>query len=376
MSVPAARIEADLPCPRWLVGYSFVAIFLISLQSFYFASGGAWLCYAGALLLLPLAAGRRIAVEPLLIAAALLCMTTFQMLSAAGFEPKSALGALFSVLMLSVISSAYRDRKSALLTAVSLCLLAHLGAFLVQVLWWAGTGIVMDMSGLLGFEPASWSSTAKSLTVAGVIVPRFTGLLNEPGTYSAVVIALTIAHYALRRALTPISLAALASVAATASLGGGVLILALLCAIAADLMLRRGRLGLGQATIVAALGAGALILLARLFEKRQALGPAETVFHSGMVRWITAHENLSLNGMPYGALPAGFIVNDIGVWADVLVRWGVLGLAALAIYLAVVVGGVQALLMAPLLLTKLKLTYPLLFVVVATVRLGPVGRSA
>lgn len=359
-----------------LTAYVAMAVFMISLQSFYFPSGGSWLCYLGALMLWPLAIGRRPALEPVLIVGLLLGFTTIQALSGREIEIKTAFGMLFSAATLIIVGAGFRDRKSVLLNALTLCLSLHLAAFGVQVLYWMIRGEVLDLTGALGFEPASWSSTLKSLVVAGVRIPRFTGLLNEPGTYSAVMIGLTTAHYGLRRSLSPVSLLALMSVVATASLGGSILVVVLLVVVGLDRMLRRGRTAPGTGAMIASLAIGSALAMAALFRKRSAIGDAESAYHAGMVKWITAYENLSLTGLNSGDLPHRFIINDIGVWADVLVRWGVIGLAGLALYLGLVVGGVQALLMAPLMLTKLKLTYPLLFLAIATVRLGPVKTRA
>ena len=372
----SSRIEASKRFNSTVsIAYVTLACMMMTLQSFYFAGGASWLCYIGLLLLAPLAVRGHLQAESTLLFGAALCFTAIQVFSGSGIEPKSAFGVLFSSSGLVIVSIAFRDRKKLLETAIRICIWFHLAAFFSQCGYWLLTGSVLDITGSLGFESASWSSI-KGFNFGGIQIPRFSGLLNEPGTYSAVTIALAVSYYALTRAVTPVFVIALISIISSASLSGVVLVVALLFAVSVDRM-RRGRSGrfVTGAFLLFAAGAGALWLRS-LFDQRASFRTPESTYHSTMARWVTAPENLSVFGLSRDSLPAMFVVNDIGVWADILVRWGVVGLLALLAYILFVVGGVQALLIAPLILTKLKVTYPLLFLAIAIVRLGPTSEGS
>lgn len=367
----AHRVTADPSATRTSSGavrvaYVATGLFLITLQSFYFGSdreGLSLLCYLGLLMLLPF-----IAAEPVrcVLLPVPLILITFASIKAV-LSPDgqlSLLGMGFSVLAVLAVPAACAWRRSILARALSAVILIHVGFVAIQIVYFAATRGHLDLLGSLGFEDQRVFSR-KGLSIFGVLVPRFAGLFNEPGTYSAVVMTLVAARYAVRPQLDRILLTALASVLATMSLGGLVLATAFTGIALVTSAAKRGRI------IEAIAGAAALpfavIWLRRLYAQRN-LDERE-LYQVYLWNWFWTQPRTAF-GAAIEQLQTGIVINDIGVWVYAIHVAGLVTTALLAISLVATLNLSGIALLGVILMTKIKMTYPLLYLALSAVIMG------
>lgn len=343
-------------------------MFLLSLQSFYFpAFGGSVLCYAGLLMLLPLMLGRPVVLPALSLAAVFYLLIGIRGFSDPTSLEKGFVGTALGLLGLIAVPAAFADRRQVLAQALRIALTAHAVIIFVQAaLFFSGFGYV-DLLKPFGLVQSVMSQKG---VVFGVIqVPRFAGLFNEPGSYSSVVMAMLAAEYALSRRFSWVTLLVLASVAATVSLGGMVLASVFLGAVVWDRVLRR------RVSMASAVGSGIglasfLLYLKSNFEKRAQLYLETGMLQDSMLAWALNPKHLTLLGVRAANIPFGFSQGYVGVWLDVLVFYGALGLAATGAFVVLALDLSGAALAGVILLAKLKFTYPLVFALLGAVYCG------
>lgn len=348
-------------------GYLATSLFLITLQSFYFANGGgglSLLCYLGLLMLLPF-----IAVEPvryvlLPLPLILIGFASIKALLAADGQ-MSLLGMAFSALAVLAVPAASGWRSLTLARALSMVILIHVGLVAVQVLYFAATLSHLDLLGGFGFEPQRVFSS-KGLLVFGLTVPRFAGLFNEPGTYSAVMMTLVVARYAVLPRIDRTLALALASVVATMSMGGLVLATAFMGIVLITSAARRGRVIEAVAGLIAL--PIAVAWLRRLYAQRSLIDEGE-IYQVYLWNWFWAQPRTAF-GSSVEQLQRGIVINDIGVWVYAIHVTGVIATTLLAITLLATLSLTGLGLLTVILMSKVKMTYPLLYLGLAALLMG------
>ncbi|MFC3324254.1 hypothetical protein [Mesorhizobium cantuariense] len=236
-----------------------------------------------------------------------------------------------------------------------------------QVTYFAMFRVYFDPLASLGLADQAVISR-KGLELAMGRIPRFAGLSNEPGTHSTMIASLLAGEYALSRKLSKISVFGILSAIATMSLGG-MMFVAMFCGVVGVhqfFAVRRYRL------LVAAVGIATLAILiywAMLNLETRSQLYVEGTQHDQMMEWAFSYQRITLFGLSESQIPMFFTFGYLGVGLDFLLRyglWAVVGIAAYLLTLPPLGIGLSIVLLA----TKLKLTYPLVFVILATIKIG------
>lgn len=347
--------------------YSSAAVFLITLQSFYFSSlGGAVLCYIGLIMLVPLMKNVPVPIS---------VVTFFSMLSVGnivgviisggGLEGlKSVAGAVVSSVSLIIVYCVYVDRIELIKSTLKVVILLHFIALLVQILYFYVSGQYFDVLEYLDLGEQRVFSL-KGLEFNGIRVPRFSGLFNEPGTYATIIVPIVAVDYVLSRRVGVLTILVPISAVATMSLGGMLIAILFLLLVGCREFLNQPR---WRFAIVSSGVFLFSILLWRIFGTFQLREELDINTQDGMA-WA-----LSLNAMtPFGYatkdLPGYYSAGYLGVWLDFYIGGGIWALGSLVAFLASFTPFYMCVLVI-VLLSKAKLSYPLLFVLLAMIKIA------
>lgn len=353
------------------------SVFLISLQSFYIGSlGGSLLCVLGATMLTILmvlwSRGERIRVPswgmayPIMILFFVFAFLLQDTIRYAG-DPttvKSNMGlSLFSLMSISWIP--FAANRDLVTNAVRFCIYLHLLFFVIQVVVFFANGTYLDYLSIIGLESRPWS--LKGLTVEGIgRIPRFTGLYNEPGTYSVHVATLGILLTTMERRLSLPAVVSLASSALTLSLFGvvlatfGFLVALFLKRRVSDSWITVSAISL--VTLIFVISGAAESVHTRLYSDYSGLDGRENLIRL----YFEGDAKDILFGVNPAAMANVTAVNDAGLWFWFVGNYGLLGWAYLAVIciFAGFAGGVGGfMLMLISMLTKLKATYPFFWLI-------------
>lgn len=353
--------------------YVAAALIAMSLQSVYLPQFGmAAFCYIGLLMLIPL---MNAPVQPTVfwIAVFLLIGMCGTLAAAEDGGTKTILGSIGSTAALVVVPSCFAKNPRPLLIGLRCAIAAHALMVFFQIGYFVLFRTYFDPLSALGLGDQAVMSK-KGLELAIGRIPRFAGLSNEPGTHATMIASILAGEYAISRQLSKTSILGILSAMATMSLGG-MMFVAIFCGVVGFhqfFAVRKYR------WIVAAAGIAVLSLLAYWvlvnFETRSHIY-IEGTQHDQMMDWALSYDRMTLFGLSDSQIPMFFTFGYLGAGLDFLLRYGLWGAAGIAMFVASLpflgVG-----LSAVLLVTKLKLTYPLVFVLLATIRLGTAyGRS-
>ncbi|RWC58951.1 hypothetical protein [Mesorhizobium sp.] len=347
--------------------YVAVAIIAMTLQSVYLPQFGmAAFCYVGLLMLVPLL-NAPIKANIFWIVAFLLIGMCGTLVTAEDGGTKTVLGTIGSTLALVLVPACFSKDPRPLLFGLRCAIAAHAAMVLFQIIYFAMFQTYFDPLASLGLADQAVISR-KGLVLAIGRVPRFAGLSNEPGTHSTMIASLLVGEYALSRRLSKISIFGILSTIATMSLGG-MMFVAMFCSVVGlhqVFAVRRYRL------IIAAVGIALLAILiywAMLnFETRSQLY-VEGTQHDQMMEWAFSYQRITPFGLSESQIPVYFTFGYLGAGLDFLLRyglWAVVGIATYLLTLPLLCIGLSIVLLA----TKLKLTYPLIFVILATINIG------
>jgi hypothetical protein len=332
-------------------------LFLTTLQSYYFYNLGAalfTLVGAGLLFLVGIPRARP---ERVLLGLAVLFSLFYGFYIVVDLFDRGRASALLSCpfLLMTILGTywAYRNRQHFLIRVLRGVIVAHLFFFLLQVAVWILTRHYIDFLEPIVGESQRYTSL-KGLSIGFLRIPRFCGLFNEPGTFSVYVFLLMATDYLMSRRVTALSMLAALCICFTFSLFGVVLVTSF--ALIALYDLRR-------------FGDCILVLIAMLIvywgvntsiRERMASDYAGVEDRKEAV--IMALEPaVFLRGAPEHRLD-GIITNGNGMFVATILHGGILELILLL--LAVVFctrknEAVPALLVTAVMMTKIKLTYPL-----------------
>jgi hypothetical protein len=238
---------------------------------------------------------------------------------------------------------------------LGLVICIHLLLYFVQVLYWVSTGLYLDFLEPITGEMQKYSS-AKGAMFNGVRVPRFTGVFNEPGTYSTYLFALMILKYLIDREMGIVVFLTLLTISMNLSLFGAVLSF---CFILVVIFEKR--------SIRVAVGAGLFCIAASFFMipaivLRLTGGYAEVSERGDLIGNLWDPERL-LFGVPGSGSEGYFALNDAGMWVASLLHGGVFEafLLVLVLLLVVPLRVSSVVLVLLVTLTKIKMTYPFLW---------------
>jgi len=130
----------------------------------------------------------------------------------------------FFVIMIAVLSVilVFNGRQTFFHSILGFAILLHVLFFFLQAIVWFSTGYFLDYVLVLTGEHSSYISV-KGITLFGERVPRFTGLFNEPGTYSVWIFSLISIYYFIKPKPSSILFVALISMLFSLSLYGAVM---------------------------------------------------------------------------------------------------------------------------------------------------------
>lgn len=358
--------------------YVTIAVFAMSLQSFYFpALGGAALCVAGLAMLLPMAKNHP---DPRSVAMFLaVCLTVFfQMIFLGADILKPNFGLVISASALIVARSVFFERASLLKRALANVLMMHAAIIATQVLYFAITrDLISPLSMLGGGDVRSFSK--KGVVIGTVLVPRFSGLFSEPGTYSGVIVPVLAAYFSLSRKIDRVFIISAFSVLMTLSLGGMAVVTVLGCIALgreARAFRRRRWMIVSGSILVACLALWTSFNL----EKRDEITTNEDALQYIMADWALSTKSISVIGLSDRDTPEYYSEGYLGSGLDIFVSGGIFLVAAVGGFL-LSLGSVMSILLASvLMISKIKITYPMLYFALGVISMSgavsiPAGRQ-
>ena len=349
----------------WLFGF---ALFLATLQSFhYYALGGAVLPYLGAAIfaVMALAVFAQKGLETRVWGVGLV---SFGLMAASGLaviaihgEYKSAFGIILSASMLLVVPTLLPRIQAE--RALSAVLSIHIGLFVVQVAWWFASENYLDYL-LLSDLDSRWSSN-KGYRLYGHLVPRFTGAFTEPATYAGVVGAMTACLIFIRRRLGWLGAVSIGTLVLSASTTGFVLAAGLATGAMFPVVCRLGGLKRIGLLATAALAGSVFVAFAytRFQRRLQFTGGSEDAAVLSL-EWLFSPTSFNLFGHDLSSLPEFVSYDYFGIWMGAYLQAGFVGLLGVLVAHAPIFFA-NPFIAGTMLLAKIKLTYPLAFVLIA-----------
>lgn len=353
------------------------ALVFITLQSFYFQGAGAAFTYIGLLVFLALnfrqmEFGHEVSALTGFLVLMLMISSFFRILEGLSLKDFLSLVATVSmVLSMPMIYSIVLKRRQEMIFCLSAMILLHVSVLLFQAFYWSVTKEYFDILKLLSGVD-SGSVGKKSVVLGGYVVPRFSGMFNEPGTYSVIIMSLVMAYYFGRDQVDKVVGLGVLSVLMTMSMFGVVLVG---CFFLSMLVVKRRNINSLRVLIF-----GALVLTGFYFVGGVAAVTERLASHSdyggvdfrvGMIQHFLADGNSLLVGVSIEAIPDGFVPNDAGLW---FAFWYFFGLPGLLCFVAVALFSYYksrrldvAILVIAIFLTKIKFSNPILWFLIALV---------
>lgn len=347
-----------------------VGLFLITLQSFYFPVVGSGLTILGLMLLLIMSLwSLQIDKEVLALVGIFVFLlgisAAIKILSGIAEEDfVSLVATLFMVISIPFVHSLLRNKTEVAIAAMKYVILVHVGILFFQVGYWLLLQEYFDLlSIIIGVDSGSISK--KGLEAFGMRVPRFSGLFNEPGTFSVVVMAMTIIYYILSKKVDYVLAAAVIASLASMSMFG--IVLASTLCVVVVLTNNKYRLKiicLGLLFLILFASVGGIEAVVARFSVESEYGGVD--FRAEMIRtFLDSPKNIIL-GMNLEEVPEFFVSNDAGLWFAFLVSYGLPGILLILTMMVFVAYKSRRwdvmFLVILLLMTKLKFTYPLFWV--------------
>lgn len=292
-------------------------------------------------------------------------LTTLATISTINYSHVTSLFSIFFV-SLYLLLFFYRGNDhyhhSIITKAFQSVLIIHVAFFYCQFFYWALTGVVLDPVNSLGMGFAEKWSSSKGFFINGGLVPRFMGLYNEPGTYSTWVFGLSIPVF-LQSNNNLLKLLTIGSLVASASLYGFIFACVLLVYTFVYEYKIKARFIclLGFILLIIFSGVKDLIndsIIQRLFITQEG-------FHFRMLAIENALNNFACGNLCNQSAESAPL--DIGLIFSVLSDGGIFLLLFFIFTIYFLTGtknfGVLFLI-SVLVMTKMKLTYPLFWVII------------
>ncbi len=345
-----------------------LALLLISLQSYYFpALGLSPFPVLGALLLLldmALSPRGRFGAGGVVLLVFFLCLFGWMLLTGVlnGYGTLLGKGGALVFNMLTVAALAGYRHDAAfwqkLARALRVVLVVHLLFWGVQLVYWLATRQVVDfLTPVTGEAQRVYS--AKGLLLGADRIPRFSGLFNEPGTYANYIYVLLVLRVLARGRYDGLGVLASLTMLLSMSLYGA--LFAVVYMLLYALTARRKIVFWGALAGISSVGIGAIGYVYAQFAWRfqEGLGISgrlETVAD------ILVQTNI-LFGLPADRLT--FPAEDLTLYIAAYVTGGALLLAGILLVQGAMIAGKRRdlqVLLSTIFLAKLKLAYPVLWV--------------
>lgn len=276
-------------------------------------------------------------------------------------DTKTTFGTVASALSAFALLCLYGDRPQAWFAGVRWALTIVVTFWYLQVAVYFLSGHYLDVVQLLTGEPSRYLS-AKGLSFGGVRIPRFTGFYNEPGTYSTYTAILAAAWLRCRGRFDLLVSAAVASMFLSLSLfgivlGSGLLLIALFFG---DYRVKRAPYVVGALI----LGAALWYVVGDEVAERLRSNYSGLEFRLNMLGQLwhgSTAEILLGHGTDPSRIPTWFVSNDNGLWFWLTYSYGLSGLAMIAAFALPTIldrKGLGFFLLALVLITKVKFSYP------------------
>jgi hypothetical protein len=350
-----------------------ICLFLITLQSFYFPVVGSGFTFLGYFVLFYISAYKGdMKSETLfysLISIIILCLGNFIILfNGIGFgDFKSQLSVLVMLICFPFILKLFQEYNDRMQKILQLVILCHSAILFIQVLYWGVTREYLDIILFLTDEK-SGSLSKKGIMFLGERVTRFSGLFNEPGTYSVVIMSLTFIYYSqLKKINTVIVIASLSCLATMSSFAIVLVLLLIFLTVVTNKKQRINALLILSFIFSIFLYVGGVAAIVKRFSANSEHSGLE--FRTQMINYYFSDITNILMGIRILDLPEYFVPNDVGLWFSIVVSQGVMGWLFLLLTLSFVYYKVRRLdvflILIFILITKLKFTYPLFWILLA-----------
>lgn len=352
----------------FVLWFQSIAVFLISLQSYYIYSVGASVFpVIGAVLLILLGIknnGPRLGV-PVMV---LFFCAYFSFVVAIDVFRNQHISTLvaFPFLVATILGTvwSFHHRLDNLASVLAIVLYIHLGFYIIQVVTWLLAGHYIDFLYPITGESQRMFSP-KGLHIGFRRIPRFCGLYNEPGTFSVYIITLSALKYVVDRKVDLLLGLALLAVLLSLSLFGFTLVVLF------GTVLAFGSFGARYVAGASVIGYFVLVLVLPAIERRLASGYSGVDGREEAINFTLEWSNFLLGASSLEQI--GILTNDSGIFISSLIHGGVVELTLLFLVLltstswqSVISIGVVCL----VLVTKIKLTYPMFWLFVAAIYLA------
>lgn len=348
----------------------FLGFFLITLQSIYIPVFGPICTFIGYILLF-ICALRKSQPELNLLAlvmAVYLILVIHLLLSLSSYGNSDFGSFLSLVVMISalpILISFFKKNKDIILKCVKLTIAFHAFVLVMQIVWWVVTKDYLDLLAMISNQQ-SGTISKKGISALGYRVPRFSGLFNEPGTYSVTLMTLIFVYYSIAKSVDKIVALGTVTCLATMSMFGVVLVVVFFLVILFSSKVSRVKIFIYVLMLfLAFLGSGGgAALLSRFSNESQYSGIG---FREQMLSFMYSNSQNFILGIPVSSYPDFFVPNDIGLWFSFITTFGIWGgliLILLYFYTYISTKKIEPILILTIILfTKLKFTYPLFWLV-------------
>lgn len=351
------------------------SILLMTMVSIYSPIFGQFLNYLGLLFFLSLillVSRNRVDIGSLsysafliLLLALAICIAFFRTVTLT--DLKSWVATVVMVFFVPLVYSFVKGNKKLIVRALNIVIIFQALFIFLQLGYWLVTRQYLDVFYLIsGTESRSFSSFG--VHAFGSIVPRFTGLFVEPGTFSVVVMSVVLAAYSYERRITLPLVTGVVATLCTMSLFGVTLIVLL----AALHLIRHMKQFVAMVVGMAGLGVAFYYSggFAAVIERLQASGNG-LGFRREMITFLFSSPDRMLLGVSVADYPSYVTVNDIGAWFALWMYFGVCGAAVFLVTILFAYKRTRSLvavgIVVAILLTKLKFTYPLFWLLITCV---------
>ena len=306
-----------------------IGLFLVTLQSIHLPIVGSVFTYIGLIILLCVwvvdaeldkVLFKRFGWASILIWIALALQSMFMAISLADF--KSILATTVMLLSVAPLVALSENHRDSVHRAVTIVVGVHSGLLILQVIVWAISRDYLDLYQFVTGDVSGYSS-AKGLVLGGQRVPRFTGLFNEPGTYSVIVGSCCFVLLQMSRTTSLVLCVGLATICFTMSMFGLIIVTVVCIFLPAPSKLQKA----AKLYVVGMFAYIGLMLGVK--------GSVEDRFasdYSGLdlrMRMIQDHFSGSLNlilGRSVEGIPYYYVKNDLGLFFAFNLSFGIFGI--------------------------------------------------
>ncbi|MGL0822743.1 hypothetical protein [Vibrio vulnificus] len=384
MTMPVVKMKFKQPYDKEIaettssVLFITILITLISLQSFYFPYIGSGLTYLGYLIPAALCIIYRKSLSKSDVYFSVILSVTFLSVVVLSFSGvfslsdfKSILAAFVMVLLYPLVKSYFYFNYDNVVKALRLVITIHSFTVLVQILYWLFTREYLDfMEIIMGSESRSLSR--KGIMLFGERLFRFSGLFNEPGTYSVILFCLSVVYYKMVGRIDVYIAFSIFSILSTMSAYGIVLSLSFLFyssffdGESSNVSKKLKSIFVASLCILPFVVLGGMDGFIERFSSDSDYSGGD--FRKNMIYDYFSEYNF-IFGYKIHDMPDFFVPNDIGVWFSILTSFGIFGFISIFIVYSYVIKSDPKfstfLILSLIMVTKIKFTYPLMWLLIA-----------